>query len=191
MTTSTRRSHAARAGFSLLEIVIALAVIAMIVGVVAIRSGSVINRGKTSKVMQLVDTLKKASAQYHVDTNEMPWEYSAHTAVNRRLSGTQTIAGWQGPYLETPLSSGMHPSNGTIHMYNTSVVNGNDGFDLDGDGTNDVTSNACTLYLSGMTQADAQAIDNSFDKGIPGTWSTTGRVRWNSTNSNFFVLVYF
>jgi len=181
----------ARAGFSLLEIVIALAVIAMIVGVIAIRSGGVINKGKTLKILQLVDTLKNASVQYHADTNELPWEYSGDTAVNRKLSGTQTIAGWQGPYIEAPLSSAMHPSYGLIEMHNTSVVNGNDGFDLDGDGTNDVTSNACTLYLSGITQTDAQAIDSAFDKGIPGTWSATGRVRWNSTNSDLFVLVYF
>jgi len=171
--------------------VIALAVIAMIVGVVAIRSGGVIKQGKTSKVMQLVDTLRKAAAQRHADTNEMPWEYSAHTAVNRKLSGTQTTSGWQGPYIEAPLSSGMHPSNGTIHLYNTPVVNGNDGFELDGDGTNDVTSSACTLYLSGIAQAEAQALDSAFDKSVPGTWSTTGRMRWTPTNLNFFVLVYF
>ncbi len=191
MLNRNRHSKAVRGGFSLLEIVIALAVIAMIVGVVAVRSGGVINKGKTTRVTMLVDTLKKASAQYHADTNQMPWEHSGGTAANRKLSGTQAIVGWQGPYIEAPLSTGMHPSGGTIHMYNSAVVNGNDGFDLDGDGTNEVTTNACTLYLTGITQADAQALDTAFDKGVPGTWSDTGRVRWNSTNSNLFILVYF
>lgn len=178
-------------GFSLLEIVIALAVIAMIVGVVAIRSGGVINKGKTSRVIQLVDTLKKASALYHSDTNQMPWEYAASTAVNRKLSGTQAIAGWQGPYIESPLTTSMNPTNGSINMYAAVNVQGNAGFDLDGDATDDVTTAGCTLWMSGITQADAQAIDAAFDRGIPGTWSDSGRVKWNSSNNYCWILVYF
>lgn len=185
------RSSARASGFSLLEIVIALAVIAMIVGVVAIRSGGVINKGKTSRVIQLVDTLKNASAQYHTDTNQLPWEYAGSAAVNRKLSGTQTIAGWQGPYMESPLTTSMNPSLGSINMYATVNVQGNAGFDVDADGTNDFTGAGCTLWLSGITQADAQAIDAAFDRGLAGNWFDTGRVKWNSSNNYCWVLVYF
>jgi len=174
----------------LLEIVISLAVIAMIVGVVAVRSSGVINKGKASRVIQLVDTLKKASAQYHADTNALPWEYSGSSAVNRKLSGTQTLTGWQGPYMESPITSAMSPSGRTLHMYATPTANGNAGFDTDGDGVNDVTANACCLWLSGITQADAQVIDAAFDKGLPGNWYETGRVKWKSSNSYCWVLVY-
>lgn len=178
-------------GFSLLEIVIALAVIAMIVGVVAMRSGGVINKGKTSRILQLVDTLKKASAQYHADTDQMPWEYAGSAAVNRKLSGTQTIAGWQGPYLESPLTTAMNPSAGSINMYAAANIQGNAGFDLDGDATNEVTTSGCTLWMSGISQTDAQAIDTAFDKGLAGNWYDTGRVKWNSSNNYCWILVYF
>lgn len=190
MHRTSRNCSRRTAGFSLLEIVIALAVIAMIVGVVAVRSGGVMNKGKATRVIQLVDTLKKGSAQYHTDTNQMPWEHMSGSAANRKLSGTQTIAGWQGPYIESPLTSGMHPASGTLHMYNTSVVNGNTGFDTDSDGTLDVTDNCCTLWLDNMTQQDAQAVDNAFDKGLTGNWYDGGRVKWNSTNRQCWVLVY-
>lgn len=184
---ATRRS---KAGFSLLELVIALAVIAMIVGVVAMRSGGVLNKGKATRVIQLVDTLKNAAVQYHADTNQIPWEHMNGTAANRKLSGTQTIAGWQGPYIESPITSGMHPANGTMHLYNTAVISGNTGFDTDGDGAIDVTANCCTLWLNSMTQQDAQALDAAFDKGLTGTWSDAGRVKWNSTTQQCWVLVY-
>jgi len=185
------RTRTATQGFSLLEIVIALAVIAMIVGVVAVRSGGVINKGRTTRVITLCDTLKKASAQYHADTNQMPWEYQGYAADNRKLSGTQSIAGWQGPYMESPLTTAMNPTGGGIHMYAVANVNGSAGFDTDGDGTNDVTGAGCTLWMSGIPQTDAQAIDAAFDRGIAGNWYDTGRVKWSSSNNYCWVLVYF
>ncbi len=151
---------------------------------------AIYRKGKATRVIQLVDTLKKGSAQYHTDTNQIPWEHMGGTATNRKLSGTQTVAGWQGPYIESPLTSGMHPAAGTLHMYNTSVVNGNTGFDTDSDGNLDVTDNCCTLWLDNMTQGDAQAIDNAFDKGLSGNWYDGGRVKWNSTTRQCWVLVY-
>jgi len=180
----------ARSGFSLLEIVIAIAVIAMIAGVVVMRSRSVLDKGRSTKVIELVDMLKKACITYHSDTGQLPWEYSGYDAANRKLSGTQTISGWQGPYLEAPLASSQNPYGGSLHMYNTPVVNGNTGFDTDGDGTNDVTSSACTLWMSGISQANAQAIDAAIDGSLAGTWSSAGKVRWDSTNSYLFVLLY-
>jgi prepilin-type N-terminal cleavage/methylation domain-containing protein len=186
----THRPQRSSSGFSLLEIVIALAVIAMIVGVVAVRSGGVINKGKTSRVLQLVDTLKKASAQYHSDTNQMPWEHAGGSVTNRKLSGTQTIAGWQGPYIESPLTTAMNPSGGSINLYATVAVQGNAGFDIDGNAVNDVTGAGCTLWMSGITQEDARALDAAFDKGVPGNWYDSGRVKWNSSNNYCWVLTY-
>ena len=186
-----KRNPARRsAGFSLVEITISLVVIAMIVGVVAVRSGGVVNRGRTTHVIQLVDTLKKASAQYHADTGEMPREYAGGAANDCRLSGAQTVAGWRGPYIESPLTTAMNPSGNTLNLYDTPAVQGNAGFDTDADGVNDVTSSACTLWLSGVTQADAQAIDAAFDKGVGGNWYDTGRVKWSSSTAYCWVLVY-
>jgi general secretion pathway protein G len=182
----TRRTS----GFSLIEIVIAVAVLALIVGVVAMRSGGLISKGKSTSVTQLADTLKIACSSYHADTGQMPWEYSGYDAANRRLSGTQTVAGWNGPYLEKPLTSGSNPSGGSIHLYNVANVNGNDGFDTDADGSLDVTSNGCTLWMSGVPESDAKAIDATLDKGLGGSWATGGRVEW-AANGNLWILVYF
>ncbi|MBI5361969.1 MAG: prepilin-type N-terminal cleavage/methylation domain-containing protein [Planctomycetes bacterium] len=184
----TRRARSA--GFSLLEIVIAVAVIAMIAGVVVMRSRSVLDKGRSTKVIELVNTLKKACITYHSDTGQLPWEYSGYDAANRKLSGTQTVAGWQGPYLESPLASTQNPYGGSLHMYATPAVNGNTGFDTDGDGTNDVTASACTLWMSGITQANAQALDAAIDGSLAGTWSSAGKVKWDSTNSYLFILLY-
>ncbi len=186
----TQRRRTLRA-FTLIEIVIAVAVLALIVGVVAMRAGGLISKGKSTSVLQLTDTLKVACASYHADTNQFPWEYSGYAATDRKLSGTQTIAGWSGPYLEKPLTNGSNPYGGTVHMYAYANVNGNDGFDTDADGTVDVTANACTLWFTGVPEAEAKAIDATLDKGLGGTANTGGRVEWNTSNQYMWILVHF
>jgi prepilin-type N-terminal cleavage/methylation domain-containing protein len=180
-----------KAGFSLLEIIVAIAILATLVGVVAMNAGGAVERGKSSKVLQLVDTFRTACASYHVDVGSYPYEYSGYAAAYRKLSGTQTSAGWRGPYIEAPLTTNQNPYGGAIHLYNTVTANGwITGFDCDGDGTEEVTSSACMLWLAGVSSAAAQAIDDALDAGISGTWSSSGRVRYTSSNSQLYILVY-
>jgi prepilin-type N-terminal cleavage/methylation domain-containing protein len=179
------------AGFSLLEIIVAIAILATLVGVVAMNAGGAVERGKTAKVLQLAETLRTACASYHIDTSSYAYEYSGYAAPYRQLSGTQTTAGWRGPYIEAPLTANQNPFGGTVHLYNTVTANGwLTGFDCDGDGTEEVTGSGNLLWLSGISNASAQAIDNALDAGISGTWTNTGRVRYTSSNSQLYVLVY-
>lgn len=186
-----RPAPTVRSGFSLLEIVVAVAILATLVGVVAMNAGGAVERGKTGKVTQLVDNLRTACAAHHVDTGSYAYEYSGYATAYRKLSGTQTTTGWRGPYIESPLTAAQNPFGGSIHLYNTVTANGwLTGFDCDGDGTEEVTGSANMLWLSGVPSAAAQAIDNAFDSGIGGTWSNSGRVRYTSGNSQLYVLVY-
>ncbi|MBI5432730.1 MAG: prepilin-type N-terminal cleavage/methylation domain-containing protein [Planctomycetes bacterium] len=190
-----RRAPSRRAphvrGFSLLEIVIAVALLATLAAVVAMRSGGAIDKGKVGAVLQSVDSLKTACVSYHADTGSFAWEYSGYSATDRKLSGTQTAAGWAGPYLEAPLASGQNPWNGTIHVYATSATAGQAGFDVDGDGAVDVTSNSNMLYLSNVPATAAQSIDNALDKGAAGTWSTSGRVTYTASGGVLRILLHY
>jgi len=181
----------ARAGFSLMEIIVAVSILSILAATLAMRAGGMIDKGKTAKVIELTSTFKTVCATYHADVGSLPHEYSGYQANHRHLSGTQSANGWDGPYLEAPLTHAQNPFNGQMHLYDRATVHGLSGFDVDGDGTDDVTGDANVLYLSNVPADAAQTIDTRIDQGIPGTWSSSGRVRYNTGNSRLHILVYY
>ena len=181
-----------KGGFSLLEIIIAIAIIAILVGVVGYRSGSAIQRGQASRLLQLVKTCEKASATHYADTGSYPREYEVtQAATNRQLSSNQTYAGWQGPYIERPFANLDTNPFGLTRVYN-SLQAGNwiPGFDLDGDGTADLTGNGSMLYFTGIPQEVVQAMDTALDGGVPGDWFTTGRVVWQQGSNRTLIYIF-
>jgi prepilin-type N-terminal cleavage/methylation domain-containing protein len=181
--------HKSRAsGFTLLEIIVAVSILVVLAGVIAYRSGGLVETSKSAKAVQLVGALKNACAAYQADIGSLPYEYAGYSAAYRQLSATQTMAGWKGPYIESPFTTtGTNPWGGTAHLYNTVTANSwITGFDTDGDGTNDVTAQGNMLYLYGLNSAQAQTLDAALDRGVPGTWTDTGKVRFVS---NSFVLI--
>ena len=183
--------YSAKSGFSLLEIIIAVSVLAILAGVMTLRSGTLIEKGKVANALETIDVLKKACVMYHTDTGLFANEYAGYTAPNRKLSGTQTISGWAGPYIESPLPVNANPWAGTTHLYNVVTANGwIAGFDVDGDGTNDVTGKGNMVYFAKVEESAAKRINDALDKSVPGTWGTTGKVRYVSASKLLLVLVH-
>ncbi len=180
-----------RAGFSLIELVVTMTILAILVGIVSFRSGSVVEKSKVTKVLQLVDALKTACALHHADTGQYAYEYTNYTGTHRKLSADQTTTGWTGPYIDGPLSHNNSNPYGSLHLYNTPTAKSwINGFDVDGDGTTDVTTSANMLWLSGVDEASAVKIDDALDAGINGDWTFTGRVRWSSSSRYMWILIY-
>lgn len=181
-----------RGGFSLLEIIIAISIIAILIGVVGYRSGSAIERGQASRLIQLVKGLEKAAATHYVDTGRYPREYEVtQAAANRHLSSSQTYVGWQGPYLERPMANNETNPFGVVRVYNN-LQQGSwiPGFDSDGNGAADLTGAGCMLYMTGLPQEVAQSVDKAFDGGIPGNWFDSGRVVWQQAANRTLVYVF-
>lgn len=180
-----------RGGFSLLEIVIAISVLAILAGVMTLRSGTVIEKGKVQNALETLDAIRKASVMYHADTGQFAHEYAGYAANNRRLSGIQTLAGWSGPYLESQLPVNANPWGGTTHLYRTVTANSwIPGFDVDGDGNLDVTSNGNMVYFARVDEGAARRIDETLDKTTPGAWNETGKVRYIAASQTLLVLVH-
>lgn len=185
-------NHSRRSGFSLLEIVIAVSVIVVLAGVVSLSARGISEKAKVAKQLELISTIKLACQTYQMDTSLWPIEYTGYAAANRGLSATQTTAGWKGPYLEQPFTAAtLNPFAGTGHIYNTATA-GNfvTGFDIDGDGTEEVTGACSLLWLSNIDAGPAQQIDQAIDGVMTGTWSNVGRVRYNTATKHVLVCMY-
>lgn len=194
MSTSrpNRPLHPSRAAFSLMEVVIAVSIIAIMAASITPFVNGMIERSKVAKTLTLVDTLRSACSVYYTDTGGYAREYANQGANNRRLSATQTIVGWSGPYLEEMLRHGhSNPFGGNLHLYDTVTANGwISGFDLDGDGSDDVQGSANMLYLTQVPVSAAERMNQSLDGGLPGDWKVSGRLRYDEAAQRAYILVY-
>lgn len=184
--------HRHQRGFSLLELVIALSLIAILVGVVTFRSSAVLEKGRVSSLIQLAKNMQTACLTYHSDTGSYPREIPGGAPAARDLSTPQTtVAGWAGPYLDKPLANPGSNPYGDCRLGDDASAWSNPGFDLDGDGSNDVTGDASMLRLDGIEEAIALRIDDALDKGVAGAWQSSGVVNYDAGARRLFVLVYY
>jgi len=181
--------NAKRAGFSLLELVITMTIMAILVGIVSMRSGAVTSKAQATKIAATFDSYKKACEMFYGDTGQHALEYTGRTGAtyHRLAQNSGTITGWAGPYIERPIGTAESPVNTTVHLYQTiNYANGN-GFDLDGDGTADVAANADgnVLVFWGITQELGQAVDSILDRtaaSVGTAWQDRGMVEWQTGN---------
>ena len=172
-----------QSGFTLVEIVIVVAVLALLAGVVVPMFGTVSRDAKITRILQVFDELRNACQRHYSDTSRLCHEYQGYTdASNHGLSMNWGAAGWKGPYIDHPLNSSDNPYGGFIHMYESlSGVNGwGPGFDLDGDGNVETVNSGQMVCLQNVPEADAADIDKKLDSGVAGTWSSTGRCKYVS-----------
>jgi prepilin-type N-terminal cleavage/methylation domain-containing protein len=185
-------SRRSRAGFSLLEIVVAISIIAILVGVVGFRSGAAVQRGQASRLIQLVKNVEKGCLIHYSDTGRYAEELEVTQAATRRdLTAPQTYTGWAGPYIDRPFANNDTNPFGQTRLYN-SLQAGNwiPGFDTDGNGSADLVGNGNMLLFTALPIEVAQSIDRAFDGGTPGDWFTTGRVVYQAAAGRTLIYVY-
>lgn len=182
------RASRAQAGFTLMEVVVVVAILALLAGVVVPVFRSVQQDGQASKILAVVDTLKKATEKHFADTGRLAIEYSpspsgSYTGTNHhRLSIHQTYANWHGPYLDHPLTRADNPFQNAIYVYQSLAVGQtNGGFNLTGGATDTHTGAGQCVVFHGVPDVVAQRVDDALDKNVPGDWKATGRVEFNGT----------
>lgn len=84
-------------GFSLLEVLIALAIVITLSTLLLATSSSYLERSRIAKFCQLARTLKEATYQYYIDTNLYPLKIEDYFK-------DRGIPYWRGPYI-TPLKT--------------------------------------------------------------------------------------
>ncbi|MBN3039704.1 MAG: type II secretion system protein [Candidatus Omnitrophica bacterium] len=95
--------------FTLIELILVVAIVAILAGaMVPIIRGAKID-AQISRMIETGEVLYKASQMFYSDTGVLPAD------TNDLLADTG-IAGWDGPYLEKPLTRKDHPYEGVCYL---------------------------------------------------------------------------
>ena len=87
-------ARAARAGFTLIEVLLVVVIIGILVGVAVPRLGGRVEQAKQSRAKSDVENIGTALRLYELDTGGYPASLSA------LVSNPGGVQNWRGPYLE-------------------------------------------------------------------------------------------
>lgn len=176
-------------GFTLVELIVVMAIIALLVTVLIPTVGHIRNRAKVTQVLRLVSTLRDACNMFYEDMGYFPTEFEIGH-IPRIISQHQLTydqgGNWNGPYLKTPYKRADSPFDGWTGVYSglTSYPSnqGGSGFDLNGDGSDETRGGGSLVRLDGCDQHIAQMVNDVIDEGVPGPWTETGKVEFGWEN---------
>lgn len=182
--TPAATPRALRKRFSTLNVLLALTVLSVTFGaaVPALESRRLGER--VDATLRLSDRVQEACRRHRDDAGILAIEVAAAdagaaetTASFHRLAMHQSYAGWQGPYLDHPLSLAENPFGGGLHLRSDWGQIADLGFDLDRAGFGQF------LVLEGVPEGSARQIDERIDhSGVSATtlsvWQRHGRVAW-------------
>lgn len=97
MTQHKRRNR--QAGLTLLEMMVVLAIIALVAGLAAPRLMNSFGRAKARTATIQMETLRSAVQLFYLDTGRYPSEAEG---LHGLLNAPQGVQNWQGPYLDGP-----------------------------------------------------------------------------------------
>ncbi len=185
-------NHRNSLGFTLIEVIVVVAVLTLLAGIIVPMVSSVQEDAKVAKILSVVDAVKKACERHYADTGSLATELSNSTASsNHELSITQSTAGWKGPYLDHPLTLADNPFGGTVLLYEsfTSGTVKPTGFDLMAASSDSATGAGQYIQFGSIPESVAKAVDKALDKDLDtSNWKTTGRVEYSGTTLMIFLL---
>jgi prepilin-type N-terminal cleavage/methylation domain-containing protein len=178
-------SHPRNAGFTLAEMLVAMALLAVLAAAVVPSILNQVNKGEVNRVAQDLRAVGNSTKLFYSDVQR--WPVSLTSLTVKQTSTDTTFGGvklasladrWTGPYLEQVVASGDSLTTG----FNASIQ----GTFVKEPWTAGGTDTFVVVKVSGLTKGDVQKVS----KVISGDTliDNSGAVRWDATNS---IMKYF
>ncbi len=178
-------------GFTLMEMIGVMAVIAILAAVATPKIFEAIEDGKISAYLGEANQLKLAAARYYKDTGQWPRHIPSHPdsryhnlMVNDANGNGAPINGWNGPYLDKELMNQITKGEYQELQYTSST---SWTCDIDGDGNRD--GSFLVYRTDEVSDKVAKKISDIIDGdgGITSgseRWQAAGKIKRYGTNSD-------
>lgn len=183
---STRRGfHWRRDGFTLPEILVAVAMVGVLSAAVLPTVVGQINKSEVSRIEQDLQNVQQAAQAFRADVGQWPSTLdqlvtkitTAGTGMdvggNSVTFASTEVARWHGPYLSrSTVTAGIETGGG-------GTIQQTFGFGIPTGGT----VNFLTLTLNDLSEADAESVNNDLDGTSEVTWDAEGQVQYSTATN--------
>ncbi|MFH1776398.1 MAG: prepilin-type N-terminal cleavage/methylation domain-containing protein [Candidatus Omnitrophota bacterium] len=162
-------------GFTLVEIVVVLAVIAILITILVPAATKSIAKAKASNQAALYNSVKTAYAAYYADTGLKRVMFPSEGLVVNGFSDST----WNGPYLDKIPQNNYYSGAVQLNKEGQIQYSAANYFDLDGNGTGETQGYMYRMYIA--DSADRQQVDAALDNSTLTTWEDMGVAREDAT----------
>jgi type IV pilus assembly protein PilE len=174
----TTLAEASRRGFTLAEVLVTLAIVAIMAAVLLPALNQQISKGETGRLASDLTNIQTAVQAFVSDVHRYPATLSqltnsvGSTDINNASIPTALQAKWKGPYISRDVI-GTTGAGGTISNAFTTTTSS--------------TISFLTVTVSNIAPSDFTNIENTLDDGTSAS-STTGIIRYSSPSSTLTFL---
>ena len=151
--------HQGKEGFTLLEIIVILAILAIVAALVLPSFTSALQKSKAIALKGQFEKLKEACLAFNIDTGGWPVEYSDDPGKSQLVRNVPPVPLWNGPYLSRPLIT--NPWGGVVRIRSDSQQH----FFVAGL----PVANPCYLEYTKVPDEVCQEIDRELDGALGAT----------------------